>query len=205
MTSSDCTTIWGDGILTKPRERCDDGSKDNNKGWKQDCSDSLSGWYCSDPAPPNTASTCVTNNTDGIRIEDEEIWDDGNSDSGDGWSSSFEIEDKWECTDDDSHKSVWNLLCGNGKKDHSDEQWDDGNLEGEDGCDDNWIIEEGWKWFEGIWKDWFRPLLSFYDKYFLIIILTLLKSLLITLGNTCNIHFYRRRNKYLKWNQKWWN
>ena len=69
--------------------------------------------------------------------------DDGNSVSGDGWSSSCQIEAGW----------TWNLLvdptkwyhCGDSNFETG-EGWDDGNTTSGDGCSNVWQVEALWSW-----------------------------------------------------------
>ena len=76
-----------------------------------------------------------------------EQWDDGNTISGDGWSSSCIIEAgyTWTTLTDLNYRSYWSRNWGNGAVD-SDEQWDDGNNFSGDGWDETCKEESGYKW-----------------------------------------------------------
>ena len=89
-------------------------------------------------------------------------WDDGNTNSGDGWDATCNIEAGYEwkggslfspdiCTD----------FCGDGKIIVLTENyWDDGNTIAGDGWDGACKIEDNWAWNDGnivnpsIWKQW---------------------------------------------------
>ena len=91
-------------------------------------------------------TTCNTICGDGIVIPSQEAWDDGNNDSGDGWSSTCQIEAgfSWVFTSS-NYPSVCSNIWGDGVK-SSTENWDDGNLRNGDGWDANWKIEAGYTW-----------------------------------------------------------
>jgi cysteine-rich repeat protein len=153
-------SLWsncGDGIISG-LETCDDGDKNDNKGWNDRCDGEIRGWYCSanPSAPP--AHVCTTQLMDGIRVSPEEECDDGNSNNADGCANSGIIMPKWTWTDDMLQKSIWVQMWGNGIQDHVDEEWDDGNNDVNDGCTD-WIIDQGWQWQNGsptVTDVWYR-------------------------------------------------
>ena len=66
-----------------------------------------------------------------------EQWDDGNSQSGDGWSSTCMIESGYTCTTISTRNDIsyWVKSWGNGYFDDG-EEWDDGNLISGDGWDE---------------------------------------------------------------------
>ena len=76
-----------------------------------------------------------------------EQWDDGNLISGDGWSSTWQIEAgyNWELFAAKNDISYWTKVWGNGII-NKEEQWDDGNLVNGDGWSENCSIESGYFW-----------------------------------------------------------
>ena len=87
---------------------------------------------------------------DGI-ITGAEVWDDGNTISKDGCSSTWSIETGWNCNGRSStSKDIWNEICGDGIRFNSNQTyWDDGNLNKGDGWNSTWAIETGWTWNGG--------------------------------------------------------
>jgi len=72
-----------------------------------------------------------------------EEWDDGNTNNGDGWSSSWTVE--FEYSWSVANPSVWvEYECPNGYLE-STEQWDDDNSTPGDGWNNIWEIETGWE------------------------------------------------------------
>ena len=64
-------------------------------------------------------------------------WDDGNNNSGDGWSKDCYIEAgySWDILSNQNNKSYWYKMCGNGKYDPANNEFcDDGNYVSGDGC-----------------------------------------------------------------------
>ena len=78
----------------------------------------------------------------GIR-EGTETWDDGNTLSGDGWSSTCIVELLYVCNT--SSPNVCTYTCGNGVY-NTGEYWDDGNLINGDGCSSKCQIESNYIW-----------------------------------------------------------
>lgn len=74
-------------------------------------------------------------------ITTSERWEDGNVANGDGWSSSWLIENGYYWTT--SVPNVCYTICGDSKRAGS-EQWDDGDLTSNDGWSKLWVIETGW-------------------------------------------------------------
>ncbi|MDI1436465.1 DVUA0089 family protein [Polyangium sorediatum] len=74
-------------------------------------------------------------------ITGSETCDDGNTNSGDGCSSSCVVEQGYKCT---GAPSVCALSCGNGVVDGVD-ACDDGNTVGGDGCSSTCVVESGYK------------------------------------------------------------
>jgi cysteine-rich repeat protein len=150
LTYSTWEPIWGDGLVVG-LETWDDGDKNDNKGWNDQCNGIIRGWYCdpnpSAPTPP--AHVCHTQLMDGIHISPEEGWDDGNNvDVGDGCTNSGVIEYKWDWVNDILQRSIWVPKWGNGKQDHVDEECDDENYDDNDGWT-NCFIDSGWQCFNG--------------------------------------------------------
>ena len=105
--------LWGDG-LRAGLESWDDSNTSNGDGCKSDCSSVESGWVCSGGSTtsrdiwtkwdkwyyqndPSNPTSCIPKCGDGMRVSYEH-WDDGNTISGDGWSSDWmKIEDGWAC------------------------------------------------------------------------------------------------------------
>jgi cysteine-rich repeat protein len=73
-------------------------------------------------------------------VNDLESCDDGNSDDGDGCSSTCTVEDGFEC-DDDPSVCFLPDVCGGGRVD-GDEECDDGNTDDGDGCMGDCTIED---------------------------------------------------------------
>ena len=75
-----------------------------------------------------------------------ENWDDKNVVSGDGCSSTCQVENGYQWSQNPTNSiSVCTKSWGNGKIDSS-EQWDDGNVINTDGWNDTCQIEEGYEW-----------------------------------------------------------
>ena len=119
-----CVTVWGDSQKAGT-EKCDDGNSSNGDGCKSDCSGVESGWVCSGgtTSSKDTCTKCgagyyqndstnptvwVTKWGDGLRVGSEKC-DDGNSASGDGWSSDWStVEASYVCNGGSStSKDVW--------------------------------------------------------------------------------------------------
>jgi cysteine-rich repeat protein len=77
-------------------------------------------------------------------IDSGETWDDGNSNSGDGWSNSCQIETGYLCSrGSPTTADVWNTDWGDGLKVGL-ESCDDGDTVGGDGWSAGWTVEPGW-------------------------------------------------------------
>ena len=143
--------ICGDGKkYTIISSYCDDGNKVSGDGWSSTCvketgwtwsggtTTSKDYWYdiWGDGRKYTTLST---------------FCDDGNTVSGDGWSSTCVKETGWAWSGGSSTSSdVWTDICGDGKKYTSlSTFWDDANLVSGDGCSSTWSIESGWTWAGG--------------------------------------------------------
>lgn len=86
-------------------------------------------------------------------IEEGVQCDDGNTNNGDGCSSSCLIESNWVCS---GEPSVCTSLCGNGDEDGN-EECDDGNTNNGDGCNSYCLIESNWE-CNGEWPSVCTPL-----------------------------------------------
>ena len=77
-------------------------------------------------------------------MPNKEDWDDGNVNSGDGWSSiwKFEPNFRWRTLSTTPH-SIWTPNCGDSRQ-MAQEQWDDGNTINGDGCSNTCMIESGY-------------------------------------------------------------
>ena len=174
-----CVPNWGDGLKVSS-ELCDDGNLSNGDG----CSNTWnieSGYSCTGGST-TSKDTCVacsaglyqdlTNPSswiphwgDSLRAGSE-TWDDGNTSSGDGWSSTWSIESgyiwnggstttKDTCTKwssgfyPNSSKTQCITSCGDGLRAGT-EKCDDGNTSSGDGCKSDWtLIESGCVWSGG--------------------------------------------------------
>ena len=174
-----CVPNWGDG-LKMPSELWDDGNLSNGDG----CSNTWnieSGFSCTGGST-TSKDTCVacsaglyqdlTNPSswiphwgDSLRAGSE-TWDDANTSSGDGWSSTWSIESgyiwnggstttKDTCTKwssgfyPNSSKTQCITSCGDGLRAGT-EKCDDGNTSSGDGCKSDWtLIESGCVWSGG--------------------------------------------------------
>ena len=135
-----CVTVWGDSQKAGT-EKCDDGNNSNSDGCKSDCSGVESGWVCSGgtTSSKDTCTKCgagyyqndstnptvwVTKWGDGLRVGSEKC-DDGNSASGDGWSSDWStVEASYVCNGGSStSKDVWYIWSGIYKSNSSQSKW----------------------------------------------------------------------------------
>ena len=117
-SSIDVPSTWvpkcGDGFLISGKETWDDGNSDNNDGWSSLCQLQTHGTryictttsYSGSYPPPTPVTIWKDNCTDGYNaFKDmngvplagkESYWDDGNAFNGDGWSSSWAVEQYFE-------------------------------------------------------------------------------------------------------------
>ena len=82
---------------------------------------------------------------------DSEAWDDWNTVSGDGWSSSWTIESGWKwsggtVSSKDSCAEIWGDEI---KFNTNSSYWDDKNVINVDEWSSNWEVESGYKWTGG--------------------------------------------------------
>ena len=68
--------------------------------------------------------------------------DDNNTEADDGWSPTCQIEDEYECLNEEPYSYWYNPEWGDSVR-TPDEEWDDGNDEENDGCTE-WEIDRGY-------------------------------------------------------------
>jgi cysteine-rich repeat protein len=102
MPRSVCTVVCGDGRVVIGREACDDGNAKSGDGCSNDCKAIEHGFTCTGGSI-NTASVCTWRCGDGL-ISSKETCDDANTvpTSGDGCSSTCQIESGWSCVGEPS-------------------------------------------------------------------------------------------------------
>ena len=168
-------THWGDSKLAG-LEAWDDGNTNNSDGWSSDCTTIEDGYkwtggtYSSKDIctlwPTGTIQQGTTSPNSWLslwgdgKLQTSESCDDGNSNNGDGWSSSWMIENGYKCTGGTkTSKDTWVLwdpgtyqqgtaspnswapLCGDGKL-AGGEACDDGNTANGDGWNSIWTSIE---------------------------------------------------------------
>ena len=94
---------------------------------------------------PYTINSAATVWGDGKRTG-VETWDDGNVNSGDGWSSTWTVETGFTWTGGSSTTNDnWTEICGDGiRLNTNSTYWDDGNTKNGDGCSSTCNIESGY-------------------------------------------------------------
>ncbi len=161
VAGQSCVKIWvcGNGVID-PGETCDDGNTTSNDGCSSTCQVET-GWMCSggtvrgamgdggtavdsgavDASAP--VSKCVEDRCgDGIvETSAGEACDDGNNVSGDGCSSTCQVEPGWSCPTPGA--SCVAAKCGDGVIAGA-ETCDDGNAVLGDGCSSTCQVEPGW-------------------------------------------------------------
>ena len=167
-----CITRWGDGKRVGS-EAWDDGNTNNGDGWSSSWAIEA-GYSCIGGSPTSrdtwvswptayyqdlsNPASCITHWGDALRAGSE-VWDDGNTINGDGWSSSWaSIEDgfvwsggsltsrdtwtKWPSGYyPNNSKDQWVSKWGDGLR-VSPEYWDDGNTVSGDGWRNDWKLVE---------------------------------------------------------------
>ena len=101
------------------------------------------GWTCSGGSP-TSYDTCDEICGDGKRFNSNDTyWDDGNTISGDGWTSTCQVEHGWNCTGGSNVSAdVCTEIWGDGIRFNSISTYcDDGNLVNNDGCSSTWAVE----------------------------------------------------------------
>ena len=140
------TEIWGDGKrFNTISTYCDDGNTLNgdgcNNSWSKETGFTWSGGSTS------SKDTCIEVWGDGKRYSSVSTFcDDGNTNNGDGWSSTCSNEIGWSWSGGSSStKDTWSEICGDGKRFNSVSTYcDDGNSSNGDGWNSSWNIEAGW-------------------------------------------------------------
>jgi fibro-slime domain-containing protein len=160
-----CVEIWtcGNGLID-PGETCDDGNTQSGDGCSSSCQVEP-GWVCPsvgagdagagdagpigsigpdgaviDDSPPGGKCTQILCGNGIVQVGEE--CDDGNDVSGDGCSSTCQIEKGWVCPTPGA--ACVAAQCGDGVVAGS-EQCDDGNTVSGDGCSSTCQVEPGWQ------------------------------------------------------------
>jgi cysteine-rich repeat protein len=141
--------VWGDS-LRHTDEGCDDGNTSDGDGWSSTCTIETGwNWAGGSSSSPDTCSEIWG---DGMRFNSvSSYWDDGNTNSNDGWSSICSVEAGWICSGGgssmpDTCTEIW----GDGKKFNSLSTYcDDGNANNNDGWSSLCEVETGYAWFGG--------------------------------------------------------
>ena len=146
-----CTEIWGDGIRFNSNSTYwDDGNYINGDGWDSSCN-TESGWTW-------VGGNLIHKDTwieicgDGMIFNSNSTYcDDGNSSDGDGWTSSWSIENGWIWSGGSTSTSTkWKEIWGDGIRFNSNSSYcDDGNNINDDGWDSICKVESNWKCFGG--------------------------------------------------------
>jgi fibro-slime domain-containing protein len=149
-----CVTSWvcGNGVVD-PGETCDDGNTVSGDGCSSTCQVEP-GWQCAvgtspaggdagatDGGPPAGGLCTQIQCGNGI-VESGESCDDGNAVSGDGCSSTCQIEKGWLCPTPGA--ACVASHCGDGVVAGA-ETCDDGNAVSGDGCSSTCMVEAGWQ------------------------------------------------------------
>ena len=172
-------TICGDSIKAGS-ETCDDGNTVGGDGWEANCGVVTTGFVCFGGSitvkdtwvqcttgfyPNSDKAQCITQWGDSIKAGSEG-WDDSNSSSGDGCSSSCVVESGYKCSGGSLYSADTWTKCAKGYyTNFSDttqcitkwgdgirigsEKCDDGNLADGDGWTSQWIVEDGYVWVGG--------------------------------------------------------
>ena len=142
-------SVWGDGFRTGSEE-WDEGDTNNGNAWQNDWT-IKSGYSC---YGGNITTTDVWQKWgNGFKPSNlgPTAWDDNNTVSGDGCSSTWVTEAGWRWNrNSDSSKDICTEICGDGFKMISSlNSWDDGNNLNSDGWNSSCIVEAGWTWSGG--------------------------------------------------------
>ena len=151
LTKDTCSEIWGDGVkFNSLSTYCDDSNILNGDGWSSTWAIE-SGWVWSGGSSV-TKDTCSEIWGDGKKFNTISTYcDDGNTNSGDGWSSLWSVEAHYTCSGGNSStKDIWIEIWGDGVKlNLINTYWDDNNVFNGDGWNSTWSIESGWTWSGG--------------------------------------------------------
>ena len=144
-----CIDTCNDGVVVMRNNAnyWDDGNADNTDGWRTNC-DISDKWSCSG-GTSTTPDTCIDICGDGFVVKRNTAgyWDDGNSQSGDGWDSGCQTETYWQCNSGTgTTPDTCTDICGDGKvvKRETTDYWDDGNTNDNDGCSSTCATESKW-------------------------------------------------------------
>ena len=149
-TKDTCTEVWGDGKrFSSLSTYCDDGNTSNGDGWSSSWGVE-SGWNWSGGSTA-LKDVCIGIWGDGKNISnDSSIWDDGNSNNGDGCSSAWKVEAGYKWSHTTTTPDLWIEIWGDGiKLSNFTAHCDDGNILNGDGWNSNCSIESGWNWSGG--------------------------------------------------------
>jgi cysteine-rich repeat protein len=145
-----CDETWGDGRFYGIGALWDDGNLIDGDGWDSFCEIEYGfDWIVGNESTPSVCTPSVCG--DGVRTYNiASEWDDANTISGDGCSSTWAIEFNFRCVYSDTHKrDICKRIraigdsCGDGKL-YVLEQWDDLNRIDGDGCSSSCKIETGY-------------------------------------------------------------
>ena len=146
-----CTEQWGDGKrFNSITTYWDDANVVNGDGWSSTCSVET-GWTCSGGNISNK-DTWTDVWGDGMKFTTSTSFcEDGNSNNGDGCSSTWSVESGWSWSGGSpSTLDTWTEIWGDSKKFNSLSTYcDDGNNSNNDGWSSVWSIESGWTWSGG--------------------------------------------------------
>ena len=112
-----CSEDWGDGIRFNSNSTYwDDGNTHNDDGWSSTWAIET-GWTCKGGSL-TSKDTWTEICGDGKRFNSNSTyWDDGNTASEDGCSSTWSIESGWICSGgSSSSRDAWKEICGDGIK-----------------------------------------------------------------------------------------
>ena len=156
-----CLEVWGDGKRFNSNSTYwDDGNIKNSDGCNSICF--VETGYTWSGGNSNNKDTWNEIWGDGIRFNSNvTYWDDNNTASGDGWSSTWLIETGWICAGGSLLlKDTWHEIWGDGIRFNLNiTYWDDNNIVNSDGCSSSWIVETGWSCTGGssssqdIWRE----------------------------------------------------
>ena len=136
-------------LSSESTEQCDDGNTVSSDGWSSTWQiENLYKWVNTAELSPTSVCTYTWGNAQ-YEPQYAEGWDDGNTSSNDGWSSSCSVETGWTCTKISGSKSICSAICGDGKV-LGTEVCDDGNSTDNKGCKSDWSGSiTGWYWSGG--------------------------------------------------------
>ena len=146
-TASAWNEICGDGKVMSPTTGyCDDGNTIPGDGWSDICEvETGYDWKLGDSTSASIWTDLWGDGKIIISNPSSTMWDDGNTNDGDGWSSTCIVESGWACS---SGNSTTASTCidkwGDGiaiQSDVRDDYCDDGNTNNSDGWSSSWAVE----------------------------------------------------------------